>query len=300
MMFQNYALYPHMTVEQNIGYPLKIAGVDKAERAKRVRAAAEMLGLGDYLARRPAQLSGGQRQRVAMGRAIVREPKVFLFDEPLSNLDAQLRVQMRIELRRLHKRLGATSILVTHDQVEAMTLADRLVVMNGGHVEQAGRPAEIYENPASEFVASFLGAPPMNLCDAEITGETTARLENARNFELAVPRTGLPAGTKVRLGFRPEAVSLDPREGMSATVDLVEELGSMRVAYCRIGSDEFAVAVSGKSSVRENIAVGLKVANEDIFLFDRQSGKRIGSAPMKDATPGLEDLSPLRKLPEPA
>jgi len=286
MMFQNYALYPHMTVEQNIGYPLKIAGMDKAQRAHKVQAAAAMLGLGDYLQRRPAQLSGGQRQRVAMGRAIVREPKVFLFDEPLSNLDAQLRVQMRIELRRLHKRLGATSVLVTHDQVEAMTLADRLVVMNGGNVEQVGRPAEIYANPASEFVARFLGAPPMNICNAEILTERSARLESADRHVLAIPRTDLRIGTRIRLGFRPEAVSLGDQSGIPATIDLVEELGSMRVGYCRSGDDEFAVGLPGKSTIWENMSVRLSVETGDVFVFDRQSGKRI--EPLPD-TGGLPD-----------
>ena len=170
MVFQNYALYPHMTVAENIGYALKVAGVPKAERLRRIAEVSRSTGLEHLLDRRPGQLSGGQRQRVAMGRAIIREPKVFLFDEPLSNLDATLRVQMRIEIRRLHDRQGVTSVFVTHDQVEAMTLADRLVVLNAGRVEQVGTSAEIYRRPASRFVAGFVGSPPMNLLDAAAAG----------------------------------------------------------------------------------------------------------------------------------
>ncbi|HWL71444.1 MAG TPA: sn-glycerol-3-phosphate ABC transporter ATP-binding protein UgpC, partial [Geminicoccus sp.] len=168
MVFQNYALYPHMTVARNIAYPLEVAGVPRVERERRVRATAASVDLADYLERKPSQLSGGQRQRVAMARAMIRAPRVFLFDEPLSNLDATLRVQMRLELRRLHQRLGVTSVLVTHDQTEAMTMADLLVVMNGGRIEQAGTPLEVYGRPASCFVASFIGTPPMNLVEAEI------------------------------------------------------------------------------------------------------------------------------------
>src|SRR5882724_285044 len=162
MVFQNYALYPHMTVAENIGYALKVAGVPKSERMARVTRVADTLGLADFLGRRPSALSGGQRQRVAMGRAIIREPSVFLFDEPLSNLDAKLRVQMRVEIRRLHRRLKATRVFVTHDQIEAMTLADRLVVMNHGRIEQIGYPADVYRRPASRYVAGFIGSPPMN------------------------------------------------------------------------------------------------------------------------------------------
>ncbi|MDP3895291.1 MAG: sn-glycerol-3-phosphate ABC transporter ATP-binding protein UgpC, partial [Mesorhizobium sp.] len=168
MVFQNYALYPHMTVAENIGYALKVAGVSKVERGRRVSRVAAMLGLGDLLDRKPSQLSGGQRQRVAMGRAMVREPGIFLFDEPLSNLDAKLRIQMRLEIKRLHRELKTTSVFVTHDQVEAMTLADRLVVMNQGLIEQVGTPAEVYRRPTSRFVANFLGSPPMNFLPAQI------------------------------------------------------------------------------------------------------------------------------------
>ena len=280
MMFQNYALYPHMTVEQNIGYPLKIAGVEKGERATRVLAAAKMLGLEDYLGRRPAQLSGGQRQRVAMGRAVVREPKVFLFDEPLSNLDAQLRVQMRIELRRLHKRLGATSILVTHDQVEAMTLADQLVVMKSGRVEQSGRPADIYADPATEFVASFLGAPSMNICKARIVAPGRARLAMDERQSIEIPEVATSIGDEIKVGFRPESVRVADADepGLSATVDLIEELGGTRVAYCRIGEAELAVVLSATSRLAEGTSVRLRIDQRDVFLFDVETGNRMRPA----------------------
>jgi sn-glycerol 3-phosphate transport system ATP-binding protein len=291
MMFQNYALYPHMTVEQNIGYPLKIAGIEKTQRKVRVDAAAEMLGLTSYLSRRPAQLSGGQRQRVAMGRAIVREPKLFLFDEPLSNLDAQLRVQMRIELRRLHRRLGATSILVTHDQVEAMTLADKLVVMNAGRVEQVGRPSEIYANPASQFVAGFLGAPPMNFCDAKIADINKVRLGFSETMVLEIPSGVLPIGSDVKLGFRPESVKIanSTDTGLPAVVDLVEELGGARVAYCRVQEAEFAVMLPGTRRISENMQVRLQIDSNDISLFDATNGKRI--APSQNVARERLDVS---------
>ncbi|WP_348526026.1 sn-glycerol-3-phosphate ABC transporter ATP-binding protein UgpC, partial [Mesorhizobium sp.] len=198
MVFQNYALYPHMSVAQNIGYSLKVAGVPSAERTQRIQAVARVLELEHLLDRKPMALSGGQRQRVAMGRAMIREPKVFLFDEPLSNLDAKLRVQMRSEIRKLHRRLNATSVFVTHDQVEAMTLADRLVVMNGGRVEQVGTPAEVYGRPASRFVATFVGAPAMNMLEGTVTLDGISLLGGSR--KLSVSRTGLAVGSKVAVG----------------------------------------------------------------------------------------------------
>ena len=182
MVFQNYALYPHMNVAANIGYALKVAGVPRAERDRRIVETARIVGLEELLDRKPAQLSGGQRQRVAMGRAIIREPKVFLFDEPLSNLDAKLRVQMRVEIRRLHKRLSATSVFVTHDQVEAMTLADKLIVMNKGHVEQVGTPLEIYHRPRTRFVGTFIGSPAMNFFDSTIATKWQIRV--ARRYPI--------------------------------------------------------------------------------------------------------------------
>ncbi|CAH1655361.1 MULTISPECIES: sn-glycerol-3-phosphate ABC transporter ATP-binding protein UgpC [unclassified Chelatococcus] len=291
MMFQNYALYPHMTVAQNIGYPLKIAGVSKPERAKRVLSAAKMLGLEDYLDRRPAQLSGGQRQRVAMGRAVVREPKVFLFDEPLSNLDAQLRVQMRIELRRLHKRLGATSILVTHDQTEAMTLADRLVVMKGGRVEQSGRPADIYADPATEFVAGFLGAPAMNILKARIIEPGKAGLDLSDLEAIDIPPAALPIGSAVKVGFRPESLRIAAidQPGLSATVDLIEELGGTRIAYCRLGEAELAVVLPSTSTLAENVAVRLQIDPDAVLLFDVETGRRIRAEACVRREPALQD-----------
>ncbi|MFA5580562.1 MAG: sn-glycerol-3-phosphate ABC transporter ATP-binding protein UgpC [Paracoccaceae bacterium] len=278
MVFQNYALYPHMTVRENMGYPLKITGLPKDAREQRVREAASILALDDYLDRRPAQLSGGQRQRVAMGRAIVREPKVFLFDEPLSNLDAKLRVQMRIEIRRLHKRLGATSIFVTHDQVEAMTLADKLVVMNGGHIEQVGRPEDVYRRPASTFVASFMGAPAMNLFPARIVDDRHVALEGLPDHLVAFEGRA-PAGMRdVILGIRPEDITIAPGNAGSlhATIDLVEELGSSRVAYCTTGGVEFAVILPATHPGRERAGISLDFPKSALHFFDFQSGKRLG------------------------
>jgi sn-glycerol 3-phosphate transport system ATP-binding protein len=279
MVFQNYALYPHMTVRQNIAYPLRIAKLPQAERDKRVEQAAKILNLTDYLDRRPAQLSGGQRQRVAMGRAIVREPDVFLFDEPLSNLDALLRVQMRIEIKKLHKRLKATSIFVTHDQVEAMTLADTLIVMNGGKVEQIGSPADVYRKPASAFVAGFMGAPAMNLFPATI-GAGGAVLMDALADKVAVGRTNLPQGTLVTLGIRPENLVLSEKSGvgLQATVDLVEELGGSRVAYCSLSGQEVALVLPAGDEALDGKTVWLNLPADALHLFDRLSGQRLDAA----------------------
>jgi sn-glycerol 3-phosphate transport system ATP-binding protein len=279
MVFQNYALYPHMSVRQNIAYPLRIAKLPPAERDKRVEDAARILNLTDYLDRRPAQLSGGQRQRVAMGRAIVREPDVFLFDEPLSNLDALLRVQMRIEIKKLHKRLKATSIFVTHDQVEAMTLADTLIVMNGGKVEQIGSPAAVYRKPASAFVAGFMGAPAMNLFPATI-GAAGEVLMDAFADTVSLGRTNLPQGTLVTLGIRPENLVLSEKatSGLPATVDLVEELGGSRVAYCSLSGQEVAVVLPAGDHALDGKTVWLNLPAGALHLFDRLSGLRIDAA----------------------
>jgi len=290
MVFQNYALYPHMTVRENIGYPLKIARVPKAERDKRVVDAAAMLDLSDYLDRRPAQLSGGQRQRVAMGRALVREPGVFLFDEPLSNLDAKLRVTMRIEIKRLHRRLKATSIFVTHDQVEAMTMADKLIVMNGGFVEQVGSPVEIYRRPASTFVAGFLGAPAMNLMPANASGDLIA-LDGAPNQLVDAP-FDLQDGTPVFMGIRPEEIVVaglsDTVDG--ARVDLIEELGGSRIAYCSLARQEIAIILPKSVMVREGDRLKLAFPPDAIHLFDTASGKRLeaGSIVHESATRSVE------------
>jgi sn-glycerol 3-phosphate transport system ATP-binding protein len=276
MVFQNYALYPHITVRQNIAYPLRLAKLPVAERDKRVADAARILNLHDYLDRRPAQLSGGQRQRVAMGRAIVREPDVFLFDEPLSNLDAQLRVQMRIEIKRLHKRLDATSIFVTHDQVEAMTMADTLIVMNGGRVEQIGSPGEVYRKPASLFVAGFMGSPPMNLLPALVGESGEVWIEGMSNSAPAAAAQ-LPEGTALSLGIRPESIvaSTVPGSGLAVTVDLVEELGGSRVAYCTLGSRELAVVLPAGEDQIEGKTIWLRLNTEAMHAFDPETGQRM-------------------------
>jgi len=279
MVFQNYALYPHMSVRQNMAYPLRIARMPVPERERRVAEAAAILNLTEYLDRRPAQLSGGQRQRVAMGRAIVREPDVFLFDEPLSNLDAMLRVQMRIEIKRLHKRLKATSIFVTHDQVEAMTLADTLVVMNKGLVEQVGSPAAVYSRPASVFVAGFMGAPPMNLLTATVG--PAGRIHLVQAADATLPGSAeLAEGTQLVVGVRPESLimSPDPSRGIPALVELVEELGSSRIAYCSIGGQEIAVVLPPGTDRYEGGRVSLSFAATDCHVFDLLTGKRLDLA----------------------
>ena len=276
MVFQNYALYPHMTVRQNIAYPLRIARLPVAERDKRVEQAAKILNLTDYLDRRPAQLSGGQRQRVAMGRAIVREPEVFLFDEPLSNLDALLRVQMRIEIKRLHKRLRATSIFVTHDQVEAMTLADMLIVMNGGRIEQIGSPAEIYRKPASTFVAGFMGAPAMNLMPATVGMDGLVLLDGTGG-PMNLGYGTLAEGTPLTVGIRPESLVLSETvgRGMPATVELVEELGGSRVAYCSLAGREISVVLPPGDADLEGKTVSIAFPPEAMHVFDRVTGRRV-------------------------
>ncbi|TPL70335.1 sn-glycerol-3-phosphate import ATP-binding protein UgpC [Mesorhizobium sp. B2-3-15] len=276
MVFQNYALYPHMSVAQNIGYSLKVAGVPSAERNQRIQAVARTLELEQLLDRKPMALSGGQRQRVAMGRAMIREPKVFLFDEPLSNLDAKLRVQMRSEIRKLHRRLNATSVFVTHDQVEAMTLADRLVVMNGGRVEQVGTPGEIYTRPASRFVATFVGAPAMNILEGTAELDGLSLLGGSRR--LAMARAGLPVGTKVAMGIRPEAVRLVAPEtpgALDATVDLVEELGAGRVIYVDLDGAPFSVMTSEPVHPEPGSTVGLKISRDDMHFFSSETGTRL-------------------------
>src|SRR5436189_2145194 len=235
MVFQNYALYPHMSVYDNMAFGLKMRKFDRADIAKRVQEAAEILGIQELLRRKPRQLSGGQRQRVALGRAIVRHPQVFLFDEPLSNLDAKLRVQMRVELKRLHERLETTAIYVTHDQVEAMTLGDRVVVMRGGLVQQVGDPMELYNEPANRFVAGFIGSPAMNFANVRITGQNGGVWAEGDGIRLKVPgqlsnRVGSHVGKEVTLGIRPEDMRIaresDPAElNLPAVVEVVERLG---------------------------------------------------------------------------
>jgi lactose/L-arabinose transport system ATP-binding protein len=243
MVFQSYALYPHMTVRENMGFALRFAGVPKAEIEKRVSEAAGILELGPLLDRKPKQLSGGQRQRVAIGRAIVRHPKIFLFDEPLSNLDAELRVHMRIEIARLHKQLAATIIYVTHDQVEAMTLADKIVVMRSGVVEQVGSPLDLYDDPANLFVAGFIGSPKMNFLKGVIEaadGQTYARLPDYGDARIPVNSRAAPE-TRVTIGIRPEHFNDQGSASLDLTIDMLEHLGGETFAYARHGNGELVV-----------------------------------------------------------
>ena len=267
MVFQNYALYPHMSVRKNIAYGLQNRKVAKAEIAQKVAEAAEMLNLGDYLDRKPSQLSGGQRQRVAMGRAIVRDPALFLFDEPLSNLDAKLRNQMRIEIKALQRRLGVTSIYVTHDQVEAMTMADRIIVMNAGRIEQIGTPEEVYHRPASTFVASFMGAPPMNLLPA-VAREGVVEFAGAE-----IHRHESVEGPLV-LGVRPEDILADESGPMTLHVDIVEELGAHRLLHGKIGAEEVTMHV-GKDTEIPNGSFPVSVKPGAVSLFDEVTGARL-------------------------
>jgi multiple sugar transport system ATP-binding protein len=272
MVFQSYALYPHMSVRENMGFALKLAGRSKAEIAAAVDAAAKILDIEHLLDRRPKELSGGQRQRVAIGRAIVRQPKVFLLDEPLSNLDAALRVRMRYEFAHLHRQLGTTMIYVTHDQVEAMTLADRIVVLNGGHIEQVGTPAELYDSPATRFVAGFIGAPAMNLMPAVLDGAGPAgamvRLPNGQAIETAIAPGALRPGTALTLGIRPEHVRTDgPGNRLTGSIRLVESLGSVHHVHLDIsGLDEPVVASLPVRPVGETLTIALP--SESIHLFD--------------------------------
>jgi sn-glycerol 3-phosphate transport system ATP-binding protein len=280
MVFQQYALYPHMSVRDNMAYGLKIRGLPKAEIEARVQRAAEILELSALLGRRPRELSGGQRQRVAMGRAIVREPKVFLFDEPLSNLDAKLRVQMRAELQALHKRLGTTTVFVTHDQVEAMTLAQRMMVMNAGHAEQIGAPLEVYGRPASTFVAGFIGSPPMNLI-AGVVGESGNVLLGDGGVRVKLARP-LPAfdGRKLIFGVRPEHLEpCDPAAAMIVPdIDFIELLGSDSLVYGHLGADRKGTRVAARlhaSVVASDGHLYLGYASHNMHLFDSDTGKRI-------------------------
>ncbi|KKB85822.1 glycerol-3-phosphate ABC transporter ATP-binding protein [Devosia limi DSM 17137] len=266
MVFQNYALYPHMSVRQNLEYGLKNRGFQRDDIARRVTDAAAILEIEPYLERRPRQLSGGQRQRVAMGRAIVRNPAAFLFDEPLSNLDAKLRVQMRVEIRKLQKRLGTTSLYVTHDQLEAMTLADRLVVMNGGRIEQIGTPIDVYERPETLFVAGFIGSPPMNLVDLDKIGG-------------AVTWPGLPPNTDV-VGIRPDAFSLTQNTAnsvpLTGMIELIEPIGGESHLHIVIeGSSQTVIAAhAGRSPLSEGETATWHVNPADLHCFNKSSGQR--------------------------
>ena len=281
MVFQNYALYPHMTVYKNMAYGLKIRRMPKPEIDKRVQRAAEILELTEFLDRKPRQLSGGQRQRVAMGRCIVREPKVFLFDEPLSNLDAKLRVQMRLELRNLHERLGITSVYVTHDQVEAMTLGDRLIIMDDGYVEQIGSPLEVYECPATLFVAGFIGSPAMNFFDVRLSSDGhLIELQSANKIALQNDAVAGYEGQQIVLGVRPEHFMLveDESSHMRMKVDHVELLGADTLIHGHLGADQtlLTLRLPDIHQFQKDAVLQLRVPPEKLNLFDRQTGKRIG------------------------
>ncbi|CAN5552041.1 sn-glycerol-3-phosphate import ATP-binding protein UgpC [soil metagenome] len=275
MVFQNYALYPHMSVYQNMAYGLKNRGMPKDEIDVRVKEAARILDIGPYLGRRPRALSGGQRQRVAMGRAIVRKPQVFLFDEPLSNLDAKLRVQMRVEIKKLQRALGVTAVYVTHDQVEAMTLSDKLVVMNAGNVEQIGLPNELYRNPASRFVATFIGSPPMNIVSGTVEAGGRIAIGNDR-LAAHVPAS-LAAGTAVDVGLRPEDIDISG-EGVPFTVDFVEELGATQLFHGTIGDAALVVQSPTGDVDAASQTLRLTVPPAKVHLFDKTTGRRFGQS----------------------
>jgi sn-glycerol 3-phosphate transport system ATP-binding protein len=271
MVFQNYALYPHMTVAENMAYSLKVAGVSKAERAERVGTVATMLGLADYLARKPSQLSGGQRQRVAIGRAIIREPGVLLFDEPLSNLDAQLRHDMRVELTELHRRIGATSVFVTHDQVEAMTLADRILILNKGRIEQFDTPKAIYHNPASVFVAKFIGSPPMNVL--RVTGDGS-------HLRLADGQVVADFARKgdFQLGIRPEDITVGAGGSIRTEIRYREDLGSHEILETTIAEQNLRIALPFGVEFDTTQTLQLSFPQARLHLFDADTGRAIPKA----------------------
>ena len=273
MVFQTYALYPHMTVQENMGFGLRMNGYPKAEIAQKVAEASRILKLDDYLKRKPAALSGGQRQRVSIGRAIVRGPEVFLFDEPLSNLDAELRVEMRVEIARLHKEICATMIYVTHDQVEAMTLADKIVVLRGGVIEQVGAPMDLYRDPDNKFVAGFIGSPAMNFLSAVVKDGLVdvPGLETSVDLPVTLPAEG----TAVEIGLRPEHLTLDPR-GTTHRIEMTESLGGVSYAYLKGTSGE-KIVVEERGEIRstEGDTVGLILDAASARLFDAASETRI-------------------------
>ncbi|MBY4893523.1 sn-glycerol-3-phosphate ABC transporter ATP-binding protein UgpC [Rhodobacteraceae bacterium N5(2021)] len=277
MVFQNYALYPHMTVAENIAYSLRVEGLPRAERRRRAERTAKLVQLDGLLDRKPSELSGGQRQRVAMARAIIRSPSVFLFDEPLSNLDAELRVQMRHEVRRIHEDVGATSVYVTHDQVEAMTLADRLVVMRDGEIQQVGTPSEVYETPRSLYIARFIGSPSMGTIPATYWGEAgTILLSDGQQIALPGRSEHLRDGAAVVVGIRPEAL----RFGMvgatlTATHQLSEELGNARLHHLRVAGETVPIVTPDKRQLSKGDPVEVCFDPDDLHLFDAYTGLRL-------------------------
>jgi multiple sugar transport system ATP-binding protein len=293
MVFQTYALYPHMTVADNMAFSLRLAGVPKAQREQKAREVARVLQLEPLLSRKPRELSGGQRQRVAIGRALVRNPKVFLFDEPLSNLDAALRVQMRIELARLHDSLQTTMIYVTHDQIEAMTLADKIVVLQGGVVEQVGSPLELYHNPRNLFVAGFIGSPKMNLLPIIVTAVseagTTVQLPGNNTLTVPVQPGHLTVGDTATLGIRPEHLRLSDRGPIKGEAVVVERLGGETYLYVQIeGGESLIVQAGGDNTTEMHDRISIQVNSDRCHLFDRQG----------EAVPKLEH-HPLMQIPKP-
>ncbi|HEY8593808.1 MAG TPA: sn-glycerol-3-phosphate ABC transporter ATP-binding protein UgpC [Devosiaceae bacterium] len=274
MVFQNYALYPHMKVSENMGFALKLAKVSQAEIKEKVQKAAAILSLEPLLDRYPKQLSGGQRQRVAMGRAIVRDPKVFLFDEPLSNLDAALRVQMRSEIKELHQRLGTTIVYVTHDQIEAMTMADKIVVMKDGHVVQTGAPLELYDRPGTQFVAGFIGSPSMNFMPASVA---SGQVVLGWTTNLVPAPAGLAEGLEFIAGVRPEHFQISA-EGIPGTVVLVEPTGAEIQFNIDLGGNQVLVTTRERIDLRPGDTVHLTVRPENLHAFDKETGLRLGAA----------------------
>ncbi len=278
MVFQNYALYPHLTVSGNISYGLRVAGMPKRERQSRVYEVSKMLQIDQLLDRKPGLLSGGQRQRVAIARAIAREPRVFLFDEPLSNLDAKLRTAMRSELRRLHDRIGATSIFVTHDQVEAMTLADKIVVVNQGRIAQVGSPHDIYHTPRSRFVADFIGMPAINIFNATVQTDGATAITG---FGLKLPVRGLVPGNfggkQIDVAIRPENLVV-AENGLPVTLEHIEDMGNQKVLFCKIMENEIRVLGSGNRPYSAGSILYLQVRNNQVIVFDAESGGDISPA----------------------
>ena len=275
MVFQNYALYPHKTVEANMAFALRMRKMDKAEIKAKVDRAAEVLGLTPYLHRYPRALSGGQRQRVAMGRAIVRDPQVFLFDEPLSNLDAKLRVQMRTEIRELHQRLGTTTVYVTHDQIEAMTMADKIVVMQKGHIEQMGSPLDVYDRPANLFVAGFIGSPSMNFLDGVVRHRDGAVVAEIADTNVPLAQGGLADGQAIVVGVRPEHL-LPGDTGLSGQIAVVEPTGAETHLFVRVGPKDITAILRERRNLLPGQDIRLQVQPGTAHVFDPASGMRIG------------------------
>ena len=273
MVFQNYAIYPHMSVRKNIGFGLRSSSAPKAEKDKRINDVADLLGMADLLDRKPDQLSGGQRQRVAIGRAMVRDPAVFLFDEPLSNLDAQLRTQMRLEIKKLHQRVGSTIIFVTHDQVEAMTMADRIVIMKDGHIQQVGTPSEVYHTPANTFVARFIGAPAMNMIPGQVIENGRIQLETGGRVSTNIEAN---PGRKITVGVRPEDLSADaPETFLEGHVSVREPLGHETLIYVNTSVGEFIAKADGRNPPDVGARVRLGAVQDNLHIFDAKTGSSL-------------------------